>query len=237
MKRAILWDMDGTLADSEHLHQRSFITSLAHEGLEAPNDLESWVLGKSEDTVYRQFSEKLGIDLPFSEWIALRERSFAALEQEIKPRGTMDRRVRDLARRGVIQAIVSNSQRSTLDTTIRALGLRELELLSVSRSDVSEGKPNPEGYLKAANTLGVEPHDALVVEDTPTGVKAGLRAGMTVIFYPQDGMNKNTRGKVANPATGSGTHLSGSGNIVLEGAERIAEEDELWVRLETFLNR
>jgi beta-phosphoglucomutase-like phosphatase (HAD superfamily) len=65
------------------------------------------------------------------------------------------------------------------------VGLREPGLVTVSRNDVRAGKPDPEPYLRAAWLLQVDPGHCLVIEDSITGAKAGLAAGMPTLFWPQ----------------------------------------------------
>jgi sugar-phosphatase len=77
-------------------------------------------------------------------------------------------------------AVVTSGQRPTVLSRFEAHGLPEPSVF-VDGNDVAEGKPSPEGYLKAAALLGVRPADCLVVEDAPAGVRAGKAAGMTVL--------------------------------------------------------
>lgn len=71
-----------------------------------------------------------------------------------------------------------------LEANLRALGLQDPQLVSVSANDVREGKPDPEPYLRAAWLLRVTPDHAIVVEDSPTGARAALAADMRVIAWP-----------------------------------------------------
>lgn len=77
-------------------------------------------------------------------------------------------------------AVVTSGQRHTVLARFEAHGLPQPSVF-VDGDDVAEGKPSPEGYLKAASLLGVRPADCLVVEDAPAGVRAGKAAGMTVL--------------------------------------------------------
>ena len=83
-------------------------------------------------------------------------------------------------------AVVSNSTRAEVDLALAATGLDALLPLTISRADVARGKPDPEGYLAAAARLGARPAACVVVEDSPAGARAGLAAGMTTVFHPQD---------------------------------------------------
>ena len=82
-------------------------------------------------------------------------------------------------------AVVSNALRPELDLALRAAELAKLFPVTISRDDVSEGKPSPEGYLGAPRHLGVPASDCLVVEDSVAGSMAGVAAGMRTVFHPQ----------------------------------------------------
>jgi sugar-phosphatase len=77
-------------------------------------------------------------------------------------------------------AIVTSASRALANLRLQCAGLPIPEVL-ISGDDVSKGKPDPEGYLKAANRLGVAPGRCIVVEDSPAGILAGQRAGMKVV--------------------------------------------------------
>jgi HAD superfamily hydrolase (TIGR01509 family) len=89
-------------------------------------------------------------------------------------------------RAGLAQGIVSNSVRMLLEANLRALGLEEPHLVTVSANDVRHGKPSPEPYERAAWLLRVAPDEAVVVEDSPTGARAALAANMRVLAWPLD---------------------------------------------------
>ncbi len=86
---------------------------------------------------------------------------------------------------GVPMAVVSNSTRREVDLALAAAGLARHFRVTLSRNDVTHGKPDPEGYLSAARQMDVAPHECLVVEDSVPGTIAGLQAGMTTVFHPQ----------------------------------------------------
>ena len=181
---AVLWDMDGTLIDSEPLHQRTLLAVLASVGVRAGDDLFDATLGLGERDVHAYCARRFGLAIDISEWIAFRDAAYASAAATLRARlGALEIH-RKLATRGVVQAVVSNASRRILDINLGALGLRDSATVSVSRSNVRLGKPDPEPYLHAARLLGVQPAHALVIEDSPTGAAAGLAAGMRVLVWP-----------------------------------------------------
>lgn len=183
-KKAVLWDMDGTLIDSEPLHARALKQAMATQGLIIPDDLEQRVTGLAADAVYDWLCQELGLSVAFEGWIALKYSAYLDRVHQIRPFAKALELWRTLDRAGIAQAIVSNSDRRIVDANLTHAGIAKARQITVSRNDVRHGKPNPEPFLRAAWLLGTAPKDCIVLEDSPTGALAGLAAGMTVFFVP-----------------------------------------------------
>jgi beta-phosphoglucomutase-like phosphatase (HAD superfamily) len=95
---------------------------------------------------------------------------------------------------------VSNSDRLIVDANLRAVGIVEPGMKTVSRNDVREGKPDGEPFLRAAWLTGIDPADTVVMEDSVTGSRAGLAAGMRTIFWPERPMKGPEGALVATTA-------------------------------------
>lgn len=188
MPKAVYWDMDGTLIDSEPLHERALVAAMESLGVQPPADLHDRVLGVAAYPVYLMMREEFGIALPFDDWIARKYAYYLDHVGSLKPRPGAIEIFRDLEARGIAQAVVSNSDRLVVDANLRAVGLAGAGMKTVSRNDVLAGKPDPEPFLRAAYLTGVDPADSFVVEDSWTGASAGLSAGMRTIFWPESPM-------------------------------------------------
>jgi HAD superfamily hydrolase (TIGR01509 family) len=183
--KAVFWDMDGTLVDSEPLHAAALAAAMRSEGLVPPPDLHERALGQTAAHIYAMMREEFGLDLPFADWIARKYSHYLADLSALKPRPGAIEIFHALKQRGVAQAVVSNSDRMIVDANLNAVGLVYPGMKTVSRNDVREGKPSAEPFLRAAWLTGVDPAEAAVVEDSVTGATAGLAAGMTAIFWPE----------------------------------------------------
>jgi len=182
---AVLWDMDGTLIDSEPLHFQSMVHALASLGVPAEAGLQARTTGLSESEVLAFCRSHLGIAVSPDRWAELRNSYYLARAGSLVARqGALPIFLR-LKRRGIPQAVVSNSARPIVDANLRALSLHDDGLPSVSRNDVRMAKPHPEPYLMAAAALGLEPTACLVVEDSLAGTRSGVAAGMHVLFWPE----------------------------------------------------
>jgi HAD superfamily hydrolase (TIGR01509 family) len=183
--KAVFWDMDGTLTDSEPLHEAALIAALRSAGVTPPSDLHERVLGVSAWPVYEMLRDEHGLALPFEEWIVRKYDHYWPLVEGLKPRPGAVEIFNELRARGVAQAVVSNSDRMVVDANLRAVGLAYPGMKTVSRNDVREGKPHPEPFLRAAWLAGVDPTEAVAVDDSWTGATAALAAGMKTIFWPE----------------------------------------------------
>lgn len=198
--KAVYWDMDGTLIDSEPLHEQSLVAALRSAGVEPPVDLHARVVGQAARPVYEVLRDQFGLGLPFDEWIARKYSHYMEHAPRLLPREGAMEIFRDLKASGVIQAIVSNSDRMVVDVNLRAVGLHEPAMKTISRNDVRNGKPDPEPYLRAAWLTGIDPADTAVMEDSVTGAMAGVAAGMRTIFWPQDKIDGPAGALVAHSA-------------------------------------
>jgi len=182
---AVLWDMDGTLADSEGLHKRTLAAVLASLGAPCDAAIEAATLGKTEREVHGICSQRYGFTIGFEAWALARSNSYLRLVEHLTARDGALEVFHALRERGIPQAIVSNATRTVLDANLRALGLHDPALIGISIDDVHRGKPDPGPYLRAARLLGVPPAGAWVIEDSPIGAAAGLAAGMPVLAWPE----------------------------------------------------
>jgi sugar-phosphatase len=170
---AVLFDIDGTLVDSTGAVVRTWRTWAARHGLDAEEILRVCHGRRSEDTI----ADFLPAERRAAAVAELEELELSDLADVIALPGT-----RELlpALPPSRWAAVTSGSRRLMETRLAAAGLPVPEVL-VSAEDVSAGKPDPEGYLKAAAALGHDIARCLVVEDSPAGVRAGRAAGAPTV--------------------------------------------------------
>ncbi len=194
---ALLWDLDGTLVDSEPVHEAAFSLALDELGLSVGEDFFAGTLGVNEAKVHEMLVAETGATLDLDAWRAVKWSFYRRLGADIRRRPGVGDVAVDLANRGTPSAIVSNSTAEEVAIALAATGIGEAIPVNISFADVARGKPDPEGYLLAAHRLGVPASDCLVIEDSPVGSRAGRAAGMSVIFHPQ---------ARTDPSAAPGTH-------------------------------
>jgi HAD superfamily hydrolase (TIGR01509 family) len=198
--KAVFWDMDGTLVDSEPLHEAALVAALRSVGIAPPTDLHERVLGVAAWPVYEMLRDEFDLGLPFDDWIVRKYDHYMPMAGTLKPRPGAIEVFNELRALGVEQAVVSNSDRLIVDANLSAVGLIYPGMRTISRNDVIDGKPHPEPFLRAAYLAGVDPADAFAVDDSLTGAMAGLAAGMKTIFWPEAPMEGPPGAIVVNSA-------------------------------------
>ena len=185
--RAVAWDIDGTLIDSEPLHQGALVAASATLGADL-SDLEPEAFrGVHARDIWRTLTPRFLPDTKFETWIAAIEGYYVAHAGELEPNPGAIEAMRALAARGVAQVCVSNSGRTIVDANIKALGIGGIIAFSLSLDDVSSGKPDPEPFRQAARRLGVEPQTTVAVEDSGAGARSARAAGLFVVGYAPSG--------------------------------------------------
>ncbi len=178
----IIFDCDGVLVDSEIITNRVFAAMITELGVPVNLDymFENFV-GNSMAQCFVQIEQMIGRPLPESFLAQYHTRSKIALEQELKMVVGIDKVLSTLK---IPYCVASNGSHEKMQTTLGITGLLPNFMgKQFSASDVAQGKPAPDLYLQAARAFGVIPSACAVIEDTPTGVRAGIAAGMQVYGY------------------------------------------------------
>jgi HAD superfamily hydrolase (TIGR01509 family) len=185
--RAVAWDIDGTLIDSEPLHERALGAASAALGADISDIEPEAFRGVHAIDIWEALKPRFPAGSSFKTWIAAIESHYVAHARELEPIPGAIQAMRELAARGVAQACVSNSGRRIVDANITALGIGKMIAFSLSLEDVSAGKPDPEPYREAARRLGAEPQAVVAIEDSGAGARSARAAGLYVVGYSPSG--------------------------------------------------
>ncbi|GBG80257.1 hypothetical protein CBR_g30623 [Chara braunii] len=183
--KAVLFDVDGTLADSDPLHLLAFQELLAEIGFNdgVPIDKEFFVrviAGRHNPDIVRDL---------FPEWppeehtkfCDAKERKFRELAMKLVPVDGLLRLTAWVEEKGLHRAAVTNAPRENVEQMLKTLGLDKFFETVVIGCECKRPKPFPDPYQQALEYFGLKPEEAFVFEDSPSGVEAGVAAGMKVV--------------------------------------------------------
>jgi beta-phosphoglucomutase len=178
--RAVLWDLDGTLVNTEEYHWQSWRDALAPEGLSITYDQFLASFGMKNDPIMRMWLAD-GYTPERSARVAeAKEADYRrlALQNGLHPLPGAREWVSTLRAAGWRQAIATSAPRANAEVMLNALAMTSLFDAIVVAEDVSHGKPDPEVFLTAASRVGAPASRAIVVEDAATGIEGARRAAM-----------------------------------------------------------
>ena len=187
--RAVLWDMDGTLIDSEDLHWISWRNTLAIEGIFITHAQFLSSFGQRNDSILRRWLGATATPERMERIANAKEELYRRRLRRngISPLPGVANWLHRLHKEGWLQAIASAAPRANIDTVLGVLSATHIFQAIISAEDVHRSKPDPEVYLTAAARVGVPPERCIVVEDAVVGVEGARRAGMTSIGVSRDG--------------------------------------------------
>ena len=178
----VIFDCDGVLVDSELITNRVFAGMLNELGIAVTlDDMIEQFVGRSMPQCLELITKMLGHPVPQHFVEEYQTRSAAALTAELKAVPDIET---VLAAMRVPYCVASSGTHEKMQTTLGLTGLlQQFRGKMYSVTEVARSKPFPDVFLYAARQQGVAPADCAVIEDTPTGVRAGVAAGMTVFGY------------------------------------------------------
>ena len=187
--KAVLWDMDGTLLDSEKVWTVSLADTARWLGGKLSQAARDDVVGSNMARTMIVLFDDLGLDREAGR-VADAQRFLTRRTEELFAEGLVWRpgaqeALHTVREAGWPMALVTNTERTLTELALNGIG-REHFTVTVCADEVARGKPDPDPYLRAAELLGVAAQECLAVEDSPTGALAATRAGAAVLVVPCD---------------------------------------------------
>ncbi|MEV6084490.1 HAD family hydrolase [Streptomyces parvulus] len=183
---SVIFDLDGTLVDSEPNYYEAGRRTLAEYGVPDFSwaDHEAYVGISTRETV-ADWKRRYALEAPVEELLAVKNRHYLELARtSVRAYPEMRALVERLADEGVPLAVASGSSREAIAAILARTGLDARLRTVVSADEVARGKPAPDVFLEAARRIGADPADCVVVEDAAPGAAAAHAAGMRCIAVP-----------------------------------------------------
>lgn len=183
MIKAILWDMDGVIVDSEDHHHVGEIATFKHFGVEIPEEENKKYKGTPLREHFQGLKDQFNVETPLEDLLNKQN-------EHIHNMYSLDVELFDGVREVLLelkkkykQALATSSIRQLVNVILKRFEIEEVFDTVTCGDEISKGKPDPEIFLKTANKLNILPEECMVVEDSLNGMKAGKAAGMKVIAH------------------------------------------------------
>lgn len=184
--KAFVFDLDGTLIDTEKIYQIVWPKAVAEMGYEMTNDMYLSLRSLGRPFAPMQFKKWYGDSFDYDEARKIRKRYF---QEYVKEHGIQKKKgaielLTYLHQKGITTAIATATDVERATEYLKMTGLDGYFDRIISATMVDEGKPSPKVYAYACKELGLDPEDCIAVEDAPNGVRSAHGAGMRVIMVP-----------------------------------------------------
>lgn len=192
MTKAIIFDMDGVLVDSEPYHLAIEKRQIELNKLPVSEEEHHRYIGVASDVMWRDIALRHSLSIEVETLIEQNKSEsihfFSAIEQ-IPLMPGIRQLLEELKKKGIPLAVASSSFHEIIELILERTGLRPYFQQVVSSKEAGKSKPEPDVFLLAAHRLGIDPNECLVVEDSFNGIKAAKAAGMRCIAYAGPGAN------------------------------------------------
>lgn len=178
--RALIFDLDGTIADTMPLHFQAWVRTFGEHGREFSERQFYEMAGMPTAQIIELLNDREGYGLPVRETALRKDQAFEEMIEHVTAIEPIVKVVRDHAGR-LPMAVASGGTRSPVSKTLAALGLEKYFPIVVTADDVEHGKPAPDMFLEAARRMGIAARDCCVFEDGDLGLEAAEAAHMMAI--------------------------------------------------------
>lgn len=178
--KALLFDFDGTVADTMGAHLRAWNEGLAIYNLTLSREQHMSWAGRPTRMIVQMLNELHKIEIPVDDFLKAKEVSYFSSIKEVKEVVSVVEIIRHY--HGILpMAVVTGSRRKPVETTLEHLGLAKYFNELICAEDYVHGKPAPDCFLLGAERLGVDPKDCLAFEDADLGIQSATSAGMACL--------------------------------------------------------
>lgn len=184
--KAVVFDMDGLMLDTERLFRRAYQQAAMENGYDLSDELYARMIGHRADSSHRILREGLGESAPCDDIIEGARRHYYQLIERggIPLRPGLIELLDYLDQESLPRAVATSTHYELACIKLKAVGLLPRFFGVVSGDQVKHGKPAPDIYLEAARLLSVEPGETLALEDSAAGLTSAHRAGMITFLIP-----------------------------------------------------
>lgn len=191
--RGLVFDCDGTIADTMPLHYKAWVQALGKHGVAFPEAMFYELAGMPTERIIEVLNERHGTKMLVVETAHYKEELFEALIPQVTPIEPIVQIIQEYTGK-LPMAVATGGFRRMCEKTLRAMNVLDRFQALVCAEDVKRGKPAPDIYLEAARQIGVDPKDCMAFEDATLGVQSAQAAGMLVVDVRDHGYGPKLAG-------------------------------------------
>lgn len=181
MKAALLFDLDGTLVDTDHLHLDAFNLLFAEHGFQVDRaTYNAKIMGKPNTGIAETLLPHLGRDAALAV-LARKEEAYRGMVGDLAPIAGLTDLLDWADAQGIPCGVVTNAPRANAELVLTGLGLTDRFQTLVIGDELAQAKPHPLPYLTGLERLGADAQRSVAFEDSPSGMQAALGAGLTLV--------------------------------------------------------
>lgn len=184
MSKAVIFDMDGVLVDTEPLSDQSIIESCNEMGITFTKKDIEYSRGRSSKDIWAYMKKRHSLSISVEELIESNRKKYWTKLQNLKLLPGALNLLRALKEQNITMGLASSASPPTIEVTLNAIGVRHFFTQILSGHQVMQSKPAPDIYREIAKRLKANPEECVAIEDSPNGVIAAKAAGMKCIAVP-----------------------------------------------------
>lgn len=183
--RAVVFDLDGLMFNTEDIFEEAGQDLLARRGKELTQEVRGLMMGRRAFDAFTVLKEHLELTETVEELMQESDQLYqTVLDAKLSPMPGLHELLEKIESRLLPKAVATSSHRAYMENVLGRFDMIDRFEFHLTAEDVSQGKPHPEIYLKAAEKLELEPDEIMVLEDSQMGTEAAAAAGACIISIP-----------------------------------------------------
>lgn len=189
MLKAVLFDMDGVIVDTEPLHHKAYKIMFKEIGIDVSNEMYHSFTGQSTKEICDFLCEHYDLSHASETLVQIKRANFSRLffeDDRLELLEGVENLIKNYHENGLTLVVASSASMFTINNVMKRFGLNSYFKDKLSGADLKASKPHPEIFIKAANTAGCDPSECIVIEDSTNGISAAKDANIYCIAYQSE---------------------------------------------------
>jgi len=189
MLKAVLFDMDGVIVDTEPLHHKAYQKMFEKVGIEVSSEMYEGFTGQSTYGICVQLCTYFNLEQDPQELVQIKRNYFTKLffeDNDLQLLDGVEELINDYFKQGLTLIVASSASMFTINNMMKRFNLDRFFSNKLSGADLKASKPHPEIFINAAKAANALPNECFVIEDSTNGIKAAKRAGIYCVAYKSE---------------------------------------------------